>query len=90
MASKPSLRSAPTPSGNAGCNNYNGSYQVDGATLQVGPLGSTRMFCETPQGVMDQEAQFLAALQNSATYDISNDILTIRDASGAMQVVASR
>lgn len=77
-------------SGNAGCNNYNGSYQVDGATLQVGPLGSTRMFCETPQGVMDQEAQFLAALQNSATYDISNDILTIRDASGAMQVVASR
>ena len=37
---------------------------------------------------MDQEQQYLAALQNSATYEIAGDTLTIRDASGAMQVVA--
>jgi heat shock protein HslJ len=46
--------------------------------------------CETPEGVMGQEAQFLAALQNSATFDISGSTLTIRDAGGAMQVVATR
>jgi len=79
-----------TVSGNAGCNTYNGGYESADKTLKVGPLASTRMFCESPAGVMDQETQFLTALQNAATYEISGDTLTIRDAGGAMQVVASR
>jgi heat shock protein HslJ len=75
-------------SGNSGCNTYSGGYQVSGNSLKVGPLASTQMACETPAGLMDQEQQYLAALQNSATYEIAGDILTIRDADGAMQVVA--
>ena len=75
-------------SGNSGCNNYSGGYETSGAALKVGPLASTRMFCEKPAGVMDQEQQYLAALQNAATFEIAGDTLTIRDASGAMQVVA--
>jgi heat shock protein HslJ len=75
-------------SGNSGCNNYSGGYETSGAALKVGPLASTRMFCEKPAGVMDQEQQYLAALQNAATFEIAGDTLTIRDADGAMQVVA--
>lgn len=77
-------------SGNSGCNTYSGGYTNTETTLQVEPLASTRMFCEKPAGVMDQEALYLLALQNAATYEISGNTLTIRDASGAMQVVAQR
>jgi heat shock protein HslJ len=75
-------------SGNSGCNNYSGGFETSGNALKVGPLASTQMACDQPAGVMDQEQQYLAALQNSATYEIAGDTLTIRDASGAMQVVA--
>ena len=77
-------------SGNAGCNQYGGGYQVQGANLKIGPLVNTSMACTSPEGVMDQEAKYLAALQNSATYVIEGNTLTIRDAGGAMQVVANQ
>lgn len=77
-----------TVSGNASCNSYNGSYQTDGDALTIGPLATTRMACASDE-LNAQEAQYLAALQASATYDISNDQLTIRDAGGAMQVTAA-
>ena len=79
-----------TVSGVSGCNNYSGKYETSGDALKVGPLASTRRACVTPDGVMEQETQYLAALQNSATYKIEGNTLTIRDASGAMQVVATR
>ena len=77
-------------SGNSGCNTYSASYRVSGNALSIEPPSGTLTVCETPEGVMGQEAQFLAALQNSATFDISGSTLTIRDAGGAMQVVATR
>jgi heat shock protein HslJ len=76
-------------SGHSGCNTYSGGYEANGNALKVGPLGSTRMACDNPAGVMEQEQQYLAALQNSATYEIAGDTLTIRDSGGAMQVVAT-
>ena len=79
-----------TVSGMSGCNTYTGGYESGDGTLTVGPLAGTRMFCDSPSGVMDQEAQYLTALQNAATYEIAGDTLTIRDADGAMQVVATR
>lgn len=77
-------------SGNGGCNSFNGSYESKDAALKIGPLASTRKACATPDGVMTQETQYLTALQNAATYDISGNTLTIRDASGATQVVAGQ
>jgi heat shock protein HslJ len=76
-------------SGKSGCNTYSGGYKTSGDQLKVGPLASTMMACESPAGVMEQEQQYLAALQNAATYDIAGSTLTIRDAGGAMQVVAT-
>jgi heat shock protein HslJ len=72
-------------SGNAGCNTFTGGYTLDGTSLTVGPLASTMMACE--QDVMDQEAAFLAAIQTPTTVETSGATVTLRDASGATQVV---
>jgi heat shock protein HslJ len=71
-------------SGSAGCNDYNGSYTVTGDKITIGPLASTRKFCDDPAGVMDQEAQYLAALQSAATYKIEANKLELRTADGAL------
>ena len=39
---------------------------------------------------MEQETKFLAALQNAATYKIEGNMLWIRDAGDAAQVIATR
>jgi heat shock protein HslJ len=75
-------------SGNATCNDYNGSYTTDGDAVSVGPLGTTRMACQSDE-LNAQEAQYLAALQNAATFEIINGTLTVRDAGGASQVIAA-
>jgi heat shock protein HslJ len=70
--------------GNAGCNDYNGSYQVNGDQISIGPLASTQKACADPAGVMDQETQFLTALQSAATYQIEGDVLEMRTKDGAL------
>ena len=75
--------------GYSGCNNYSGGYEASATALRIDPLASTQMFCDKPAGVMEQEHQYLTALQNAATYEIAGSKLTIRDAGGAMQVVAT-
>ncbi|MGG6293377.1 META domain-containing protein [Leptolyngbya sp. AN02str] len=47
--------------GRGGCNRYSGSMTMDGNTLAVGAIGSTKMAC--PPAVMDQEIRFFTALQ---------------------------
>ena len=76
-------------SGNAGCNTFNGSYELVGHSLTIGPLATTRMNCSSPEGVLEQERQFITALQNSTTFELNGRTLTIRDEGGAMQVVAN-
>lgn len=73
-----------TLSGSAGCNNYTTSYEIDGDNITIGPAATTRMFCETPEGIMDQEAQYLAALETAATYSIDGERMEMRTADGAM------
>ena len=36
------------------------------------------MMCSEPEGVMDQEAQYLAALQSAAKYQIEGNVLQLR------------
>lgn len=74
-------------SGFAGCNDYSGPYKLDGSSLTVGPLVSTKKACD--QAVMDQEAQFLAALETPTTVETSGGIVTLRAANGETQVVLS-
>ncbi len=73
-----------TLSGNSGCNTYNGPYKVNGHQITIGPLASTRMACGDPEGVMDQEMQYLTALQTAATYKIEGNVLELRTSDGAL------
>lgn len=45
--------------GFAGCNNYFGTYTIDGRTINIGEVGATRMMCEAK---MELEEKFLKAL----------------------------
>jgi heat shock protein HslJ len=75
--------------GNAGCNNYFTYYQLSGSNITIGQPGSTSLTCAEPEGVMDQEAEFLAALQTAATFRIDGDTLELRSAAG-VAVIARR
>jgi heat shock protein HslJ len=75
-----------TVSGSAGCNSYSASYELDGNHISLGPAATTRMFCGEPEGVMDQENQYLAALQSAATYEINADVLEMFDGEGTRMV----
>src|SRR5262245_4310989 len=76
--------------GLAGCNNYTGPFESGNGTLKIGSLASTRKLCSTPPGLMEQEGKLLAALRNAATYKIEGNLLWIRDAADAIQVIATR
>ena len=76
--------------GNAGCNTYSAVYRAGGNTLTVERPNATMQFCETPEGVMQQEQQYLAALQSAATFNLSGDQLQVRSGSDALAVVATR
>ena len=71
-------------SGNAGCNNYFASYETEGEGISIGPAGSTRMMCNEPAGIMEQEGQYLAALETAATYRIDGDTMEMRTVDGAL------
>ena len=70
--------------GSAGCNNYFASYEINGDKITVGPAGATEMFCQEPEGIMEQEQQYLAALQTAATYKITGLNLEIRTNEGSL------
>ena len=80
-----------TISGSDGCNQYSGSYMVSGSQLQVSPtLASTMMACGEPAGVMEQEAQYLAALQSAATYQIEGNVMQLRTKDDALAAIFNR
>lgn len=71
--------------GSAGCNDFSGPYTLDGTSLTVGPLVSTKKACD--QAIMDQETQFLTALETPTTVEPSGATITLRAADGATQVI---
>jgi heat shock protein HslJ len=68
--------------GFAGCNSYSAAYSGTPPKLTIAQVSSTRKYCATPTGAMDQEAQYLAALATAATYRIEGTTLELRTASG--------
>jgi heat shock protein HslJ/uncharacterized protein YraI len=77
-------------SGNAGCNEYFAGYTVDGEAIEIGTPGRTFRFCPEPPSVMDQEYEYLAALESAATYSIEGNMLWMRTADDEIAVIMVR
>ncbi len=74
--------------GNASCNQYFGSYELDGSSITFGPLASTEMFCADP-GVMEQEAAYLTALQSVDSWAMDDETLTFSSGGAPVLVYAA-
>jgi heat shock protein HslJ len=77
-------------SGTSGCNQYGGSYTVDGSSITFGPMAVTEMACPDPQ--MSVEAAYLSAIAAATTWAIPADVpvgtqLTMSGSDPAQQLV---
>ena len=68
--------------GSGGCNQYRATYTDSGSSLTFGPIAATKRACVEPERNR-QETEYFDALARVASYEISGDRLTLRDASGA-------
>lgn len=66
--------------GSGGCNTFHTSYETDGGAIRFDPVASTKMTCEPH--LVAQEATFFAAIEQSATYVIEGDVLSLSDSDG--------
>jgi heat shock protein HslJ len=61
--------------GNGSCNRFFGSAEISGDAIKLGPLASSRMAC--PQAVMNQESEYLGALQAAERFGWKDPYLLI-------------
>jgi heat shock protein HslJ len=71
-------------SGSAGCNHYRAAYITEGSSITIQAPAATRKACSRPDGVMQQENQYLKALTTAATYAIQGRQLELRTAKDAL------
>lgn len=79
-----------TVDGFAGCNRFFGSFIATDQTLEVGPLGSTRMACADAD--MKLENDFIADIHSARTYHIAGRQLILTSDDGtetALQLVST-
>lgn len=72
--SKPTLvfESDTKLNGNASCNTYNGSFKINGNTINIGDIATTRMMCGSLKG----EQQYLEMLKKVNAFSRNEDVLT--------------
>lgn len=68
--------------GHSGCNSFGGSYEIEGDRLVFRELTLTLMACMEPEGVMDQEAAYLDALNSTERFEIRNGSMVLFHAQG--------
>ncbi len=69
-------------SGFSGCNNFMGSYTVEGDLVKLGQLAGTMMACPEPQMAFDDA--FRAAFSGTVRYAIAGEELSLFAESGAV------
>jgi heat shock protein HslJ len=75
-------------SGNAGCNQYQGLYLVDGSSIGIATVATTKMACPGPAATV--ETAYLEALGLVKTFDVQGDTLTLAGAGGTPQLKYAR
>lgn len=73
--------------GDAGCNLYFSEYHVNNGHIEIDPIGVTEMYCGEPEGVMDQEHDFLQALESVEGYTVSSTTLEMTNAQGDVVLI---
>jgi len=68
--------------GSAGCNIYGGRYQITGSTLSISEIYFTEMACMSPEGVMEQEQEFLTLLSRAQSFQADDTTLAISCSEG--------
>ncbi len=77
--------------GFAGCNGYGGTYAAsDDGALSTGEIMSTMMLCEAPEGVADQEQQYLLRLGEVVAYEVTDGQLSLKNDAGQMLLLFSQ
>ena len=76
-------------SGNAGCNTFNGTVTFVGDELTIGPLATTRTAC-TDEAIGQQETDFLAALENTASFSATSAMVTLLADDGTVTAVLAK
>lgn len=69
-------------SGNASCNHYGGTYEIEGDTIRFSDLFNTEMACQAPEGVMEQEQKYLEMLRSAQRFEMDGGVLRIYTDSG--------
>ena len=77
-----------TVAGIATCNNYFASYEVDGSSIAIGPIGTTLMACVGVPGSDVQEAAYLTLLGSADEYDVDGDELKLKSGGSTVPVYA--
>jgi heat shock protein HslJ len=70
-----------TLAGSTGCCRYTASYTVDGDSLEIGQIASTRMACPPPADAIEQA--YLAALGQVTGWRSEMDTLVLVGAAGS-------
>ena len=63
--------------GSAGCNSYFGDYQLSDNTLTFLVISHTEKYCMEPEGIMEQEAQYLKTLNTAESYQVKDGTLQV-------------
>jgi heat shock protein HslJ len=75
--------------GSGSCNEYGGSYTIEGDRINFSNIVSTIMACENPD-VMQQEQIYFEALRSAGHFERANDQLTIWYDDGQQQLRFAR
>ena len=64
--------------GRSGCNSYFGEYTVKGNEISFGMLAATEMACMEPEGIMQQEQEYLTFLSEVVTWSVEGEQLILK------------
>jgi len=79
-----------TVTGSTGCNKLIATYRTEGDQIAIDRIGTTKKLCTMPEGIMEQERSMIIAIESTVVVAINGDTLTLRDKTGATQIVATR
>ena len=69
--------------GFAGCNSYGATYAIEGkSSIEIPMIESTLEGCLEPEGILEQESEYLELLMDADVLNVNEDQLEILDVSG--------